>query len=251
MKKNVAVIILAAGLGTRMKSNKAKVLHEIQGNPMIIYVVETARMVAGDNVIVVIGNQAEKVREILSAKGEMIFANQEKQLGTAHAALCALPCIPDHCEEVVILCGDVPLILPDTVSSLVDSHLQAHRDVSLLAVELQDPCGYGRILFDEDNQLIGIIEETDASAEQKHIKLVNAGIYCVNKVFLMNVLPKIRSNNAQAELYLTDMIAIGYEEKRNMGVMIAKDSQEILGINNCQDLEKVDALMKKRMQIIS
>jgi UDP-N-acetylglucosamine diphosphorylase/glucosamine-1-phosphate N-acetyltransferase len=251
MKKNVAVIILAAGLGTRMKSNKAKVLHEIQGNPMIVYVVETARMVAGDDVIVVIGNQAEKVREILSEKAEMIFAYQEKQLGTAHAVLCALPYIPDHCKDVIILCGDVPLILPDTVSSLVDGHLQAHRDVSLLAVELQDPYGYGRILFDEENQLIGIIEETDATAEQKRIKLINAGIYCVNKAFLMKVLPKIRSNNAQGELYLTDMIAIGYQEKRNMGVMVGKDSQEILGVNNCRDLEKVDALMKKRMQIIS
>ena len=112
MKNNVAVIILAAGMGTRMKSDKAKVLHEIQNRPMIHYVVETAQKVAGTNVIVVIGNQAQKVQETLSETEGLIFAYQQEQCGTAHAVLCAMPHIPDHCEEVVILCGDVPLIQP-------------------------------------------------------------------------------------------------------------------------------------------
>jgi UDP-N-acetylglucosamine diphosphorylase/glucosamine-1-phosphate N-acetyltransferase len=251
MQKNVAVIILAAGLGTRMKSNKAKVLHEIQGRPMVLYVVETARKVAGDAIIVVVGYQAEEVRTAISAKEPIIFAYQERQLGTGHAVRCALPYIPVDCEEVVILCGDVPLILPETVLKLVAGHRRGHRDVSLLAVELEDPYGYGRILLDQNDQLCGIIEETDATAEQKQIRLINAGIYCVNKTFLMDVLPKIHSNNSQGELYLTDMVAIGYEEKGNMGVMVAEDSQEILGINSRQDLAKVDAIMQKRMRIIS
>jgi UDP-N-acetylglucosamine diphosphorylase/glucosamine-1-phosphate N-acetyltransferase len=251
MKKNVAVIILAAGLGTRMKSNKAKVLHEIQGRPMILYVVETARKVTGEAIIVVVGYQAERVRAAISAKEPIIFAYQEKQLGTGHAVLCALPYIPADCEEVVILCGDVPLILPETVSELVVRHRRGHRDVSLLAVELEDPYGYGRLLLDQNHQLFGIIEETDATAEQKQIRLINAGIYCVNKNFLLKVLPRLHSNNSQGELYLTDMIAIGYGEKGNMGVMVAEDSQEILGINSRQDLQKVDAIMKKRLRISS
>ena len=112
MRKDVAVIILAAGMGTRMKSDKAKVLHEIQGRPMILYVVETAKKIAGDDVIMVIGNQAEEVRAIVSDTSELIFAYQEHQLGTGHAVLCALPQIPDHCDQVVILCGDAPLIQP-------------------------------------------------------------------------------------------------------------------------------------------
>ena len=123
MKNNIAVIILAAGMGTRMKSDKAKVLHEITDQPMIIYVVDAARKVAGDDVIVVIGHQAQKVRECLSGFDELIFAHQDKQLGTAHAVLCALPHIPDHCEEVVILCGDVPLIQSETIIDLVEDHL--------------------------------------------------------------------------------------------------------------------------------
>jgi UDP-N-acetylglucosamine diphosphorylase/glucosamine-1-phosphate N-acetyltransferase len=251
MENKIAVIILAAGLGTRMKSNKAKVLHEIQGRPMVLYVIETARKVAGDAIIVVVGYQGEKVREAIAAKESIIFAQQEKQLGTGHAVLCALPYIPEDCEDVVILCGDVPLILPETVLELVARHRCARRDVSLLAVELEDPYGYGRILLDQDHQLSGIIEETDATVEQKRIRLINAGIYCVKKTFLLNVLPKIHSNNCQGELYLTDMISIGYKEKGSMGVMVAEDRQQILGINSRLDLEKVNAIMAKRSRIIA
>ncbi len=232
MKNKIAVIILAAGMGTRMKSNKAKVLHEIAGQPMIIYVAAAARKVAGDDVIVVIGNQAQTVRGCLSECGELIFAHQDKQLGTAHAVLCALPHIPDHCEEVVILCGDVPLIQPQTITGLVESHRHAARDISLLAVKLDNPYGYGRVLLDENQQVSGIIEEADATAEQKAIKLINAGLYCIKKGFLLEALPKIRSDNAQGELYLTDIMAIGYREKKKMGVRIAVDHQQILGIHH-------------------
>ena len=127
MKRNVAVVILAAGLGTRMKSDKAKVLHEVAERPMILYVVEAARKAAGDDVIVVVGNQAQKVRDIVSGTAQLHFAYQEEQLGTAHAVLCALPCLPDHCDDVVVLCGDVPLILPETITGLVEDHLRDSR----------------------------------------------------------------------------------------------------------------------------
>lgn len=251
MKSNTAVIILAAGLGTRMKSNKAKVLHEIQGRPMVSYVVETARQVAGNNVIVVVGNQAEKVCQVVSGNEDLLFAYQEKQLGTAHAVLCAVPQIPEPCTEVVILCGDVPLIRPETVSRLIDDHLEAQRDISLLAVELENPFGYGRILLDSNDQLSGIVEEADATSKQKRIKMINSGIYCVNKEFLVRALPQVRSNNAQGELYLTDIIEIGYIAKTTMGVMVGADEREILGVNNLKDLQQVDAIMKTRMRIIS
>ena len=251
MKKNVAVIILAAGMGTRMKSDKAKVLHEIQERPMILYVVETARKIAGDNVIVVVGNQAQKVRAIVSDTADLLFAYQEQQLGTAHAVLCALPQIPELCDLVVILYGDVPLIQPETIAGLVEDHLNARRNISLLAVELDNPCGYGRILLDDNKQITAIIEEADATADQKRIKLINTGIYCIDKAFLLEALPKIRSDNAQGELYLTDIISVGYKEKRNMGVTIGTNCQQILGINTCQDLETVDAIMKTQSRIIS
>jgi UDP-N-acetylglucosamine diphosphorylase/glucosamine-1-phosphate N-acetyltransferase len=251
MRKNIAVVILAAGLGTRMKSDKAKVLHEVAERPMVLYVVEAARKVAGDDVIVVVGNQAQEVREIISETAQLHFAHQEKQLGTAHAVLCALPYIPDHCDEVVILYGDIPLILPETITGLVEDHLANYRDISLLAVELENPFGYGRVLLDDIGQISEIIEESDATLEQRKIKLINSGIYCINKQFLQDALPKIQSNNAQEELYLTDIMAIGYREKRKMGVMIATDNLQILGVNNCQDLETVNKIMKTRMCNIS
>jgi UDP-N-acetylglucosamine diphosphorylase/glucosamine-1-phosphate N-acetyltransferase len=217
---------------------------------MINYVVDTACKIAGGNVIVVIGHQAQTVRECLSEMDELIFAIQDKQLGTAHAVLCALPHIPDHCREVVILCGDVPLIQAQTLTGLVEDHLNDDRDISLLAVELDNPHGYGRVVLDDNQRVCGIIEETDATAEQKAIRLINAGIYCIKKRFLQASLSKIRSDNAQGELYLTDIMAIGYREKKKMGVRIATDYQQILGVNTCQDLELVDGIMKNRMRII-
>ena len=244
MRENIAVIILAAGMGTRMKSDRAKVLHEIKGQPMILFVVDTARKIAGDNVIVVVGHQAQEVRTIVSNTANLLFAYQAKQLGTAHAVQCAMPQIPDHCEHVVILCGDVPLIQPETIAGLVDDHLHAQRDVSLLAVELDDPHGYGRILLDNNRQISAIIEESDATDRQKQIKLINTGIYCISKNFLLDALPQIRPDNAQAEFYLTDIMAVGYQESRNMGVLIGKNSQQITGINTYQDLLEVESIMK-------
>ena len=141
---DLAVIILAAGLGTRMKSNKAKVLHEILGKPMVMYVVEVAKKIAGDNVVLVVGNQAEKVRKVVSEQTNVLFALQEEQLGTGHAVLCAIPQIPSHVREVVILCGDVPLLTEKTLTGLFEDHVKAQRDISLLAVEIENPTGYGR-----------------------------------------------------------------------------------------------------------
>lgn len=251
MENNVAVVILAAGLGTRMKSDKAKVLHEVQGKPLILYVVETARKIAGDDVVVVIGNQARIVREIVSETAELHFAYQEKQLGTGHAVLCALPHIPEHCDHVVILCGDVPLILPETINGLIEEHCDMQRDISLLAVELENPAGYGRVLLDANKQIVGIIEEADATVEQRQIKLINSGIYCVRKEFLSEALPNINPNNAQGEIYLTDIISIGYQNYKNMGLMVGDNCQQILGINTCEDLKVVDAIVKARRRINS
>ena len=246
MKSNVAVIILAAGQGTRMKSDKAKVLHEIAGRPMILYVIDAARNIVGDNVIVVIGHQAQTVRNLISETAQVHFAYQEEQLGTGHAVQCAVPSLPDGCNEVVILCGDVPLIRVATITELIEGHLSAARDLSLLAVEVENPYGYGRVLVDEKRQVIGIIEESDASADQKQIKLINAGIYCINKSFLLKALPRLRTNNAQSELYLTDIMGIGHSENKNIGVMIGTDPSEVIGVNTVQELNRVETIMISR-----
>ena len=244
MNPEIAVVILAAGLGTRMKSNNAKVLHEVCGKPMINYVAETARNIAGHNVVLVVGHQADKVRETVSKLGTFSFAYQKEQLGTGHAVLCALSHIPDHCREVVILCGDVPLIKADTVSALIKSHTDEKRDVSVLAVELEDPTGYGRILLDDNRRVQGIVEESDASAQQKRIRLINTGIFCVKKDFLLRAVPQIKSDNAQGEVYFTDIVEIAYNEKKHIGAAIGGHHLEVTGINTLEELKKVERTMK-------
>lgn len=239
-----AVIILAAGLGKRMKSDKAKVLHEILGRPMILYVVGTATALAGKDVVSVIGNQAEKVRETVSAHYDIRFAVQEKQLGTGHAVTCALPHIPEHAEHVLILCGDVPLITEETLNSLIEDHLAKKHDISVLGVRREDPSGYGRILTDESMNVTGIAEEADATEEQKKIKMINTGIYCVKKEFLADALQKIRPDNAQGEFYLTDIIAIARKEGKNAGVLMTEDADEVTGINTPDELAKVEKMMR-------
>jgi len=251
MKNDVAVIILAAGMGTRMKSTKAKVLHEILEKPMILYVVETAEKVAGNDVILVIGNQADKVRRIVSERSKVRYAYQDKQLGTGHAVSCALSLIPDYCEEIVILCGDVPLLTADTVMQLVDDHVKAKRDISLLAVEKDNPKGYGRVLYDDRDHVSKIVEEADANIKQKQIKMINTGIYCVRKNFLVDTVVKIKSNNAQCEFYLTDLIEMGNKAKKLVGALIGNDDKEFFGINSKKELKEAERMMKNRISIIS
>jgi len=246
-KDNIAVVVLAAGLGTRMKSNKAKVLHEILGKPMIMYVSEIATKIAGKNVVVVVGNQADEVKKTVSERLSVIFSLQEEQRGTGHAVQCAFPYVPDHAEHVIILNGDVPLLTPNTVIELLEDHLLSKRHVSLLAVEVENPKGYGRVLFDNNMHVNEIIEETDATEEQKAIKTVNTGTYCVEKDFLFHSLNKLKSNNAQNEFYLTDIIKIGNSEGMSVGVLIGKDPEEFVGINNPIELMNAERIMKNRL----
>ena len=250
-KEKQAVVILAAGMGKRMKSGRAKVLHKILGKPMIMYVVETANRIAGNNVVLVIGNQADKVREMVSESAEVIFALQKDQLGTGHAVSCALPYLPDHTQEVVVLCGDVPLLTFETVMRLIKDHVKAKRDISLLAVEIDNPKGYGRVLFDKNRNVSGIVEEADASAEQKRIKTINTGIYCIKKEFLFDSLQKVKSDNVQGEFYLTDIVKIGYKEGKVVGVIIGGDGEETIGVNNRHDLMTVENIMRNRLRNIS
>jgi len=245
-EKNVAAIILAAGLGTRMESRKAKVLHELHGRPMVMYVVETAEKCVKDNIILVIGNQAETVRKMVSQHPKVSFATQDDPLGTGHAVLSALPYLSEDIEQVVILCGDVPLITADTVLGLINDHVSARRDITVLGSQIDNPKGYGRILFDENRHVFGIVEESEATKQQKRIKIINSGTYCVKKDFLFDSLKKIKPDNIKGEFYLTDIIEIGYRGGKNIGVLIGSNNNEILGINTRQDLKRVENMMKNR-----
>jgi len=240
---NSVVVILAAGKGTRMKSEKAKVLHHISGRPMIMYVVETAVQISGDNVVIVVGNQGKKVQEVVSQSSDVKFAYQEEQKGTGHAVMIALPVLPEHCQHVVILSGDVPLIRAATIKQLVARHVEQHNEITILGVKLNSPFGYGRIIMNKSGDVEKIVEEPDASETEKNIKIVNSGIYCTNKRFLEISLNRINANNMQNEIYLTDIVGIASMLNKKTGMLICKDHTEVMGVNTREDLQNIEALL--------
>jgi UDP-N-acetylglucosamine diphosphorylase/glucosamine-1-phosphate N-acetyltransferase len=245
---NIAIIVLAAGLGTRMKSDKAKVLHELNGKRLILYIIETSKKIVGKNIIVVVGYQAQLVMKTITLKHDVAFAMQDKQLGTGHAVLTALPCIEQHIENIVILCGDVPLVNTDSLKKLILDHLNTHCDMTILAVQVDDPKGYGRIVVNDKNMVTRIVEETDADENEKKINTINSGIYCIRKEFLFDAVKKIKPANAQGEYYFTDIINIGYQgQKKIQAITIGNDPYEFIGINSCVDLEKAEKIVCTRM----
>lgn len=244
MGKKNAVIILAAGKGTRMNSETAKVLHCIHNKPMIQYVVETAAQLAGDNVVVVVGTQAEKVMAVVSAVNPGVqFARQENQLGTGHAVLCAIPELSENIECVIILCGDVPFMKASTLTDLADTHRKQNNAITIVGATLDNPTGYGRLVTNEANRVRCIVEEADATATEKPIKLINTGIYCVDRNLLERMLIQIKPNNAQNEMYLTDIVGIATKNEWTVGMVTCDDRNEILGINTLQDLQKAEAVI--------
>lgn len=229
-----------------MKSDKAKVLHCLHGRPMVLYVVETAKRVVGENIVIVTGHQAEQVRDTISEFFTVRFAIQEKQLGTGHAVKCALPEIPVHIREIVILCGDVPLVTEDTLIRLIDSHRGNHHDITVLVVEVDIPTGYGRVIVGPDGGVEKIVEEADATEEERRVKTINSGIYCVNREQLEKAVLQIRPENKQNEFYLTDIVGIGKRTGMKIGVLVGTDPDEVIGINSPQDLEMAGKLLEKR-----
>ena len=213
--------------------------------PMIMYVVDTAVKVAGKDIIIVIGNQADKVKEVVSAGADVKFALQEEQKGTGHAVRCALPALSGHCQHVVILSGDVPLIKSSTIRHLIDKHVKEINDITVLGVSLDNPFGYGRIVVNMDDWVEKIVEETDASESERFLNNVNSGIYCVGKKFLEKSLSKIKSNNKQNEIYLTDIVEVANNFHKKVGLMICNDQTEVMGINTPHDLLKIETMQKE------
>jgi UDP-N-acetylglucosamine diphosphorylase/glucosamine-1-phosphate N-acetyltransferase len=228
-----------------MKSNKAKVLHDILGRPMISYVVDIAQAVAGDNVVLVVGHQADEVRSTIAKQANVQYAFQAEQLGTGHAVMCALPTLPENARHVVVLCGDVPLLRSQTLQRFINDHCSLQRTLSVLAMKLDNPSGYGRIVQDEDGQVIGIVEETDATPAQKAIQLVNTGIYCIDKRFLTTALQNISSDNAQSEYYLTDIVGVAHNTRLPIGVTVGEKPDEFTGINSQDQLEAVESMLHR------
>ena len=236
---NLKIVILAAGQGTRMKSKIPKVLHKVLDKPMLDHVMEAAQVVTNIKPIVVIGHMSDMVREHLGDKAEI--ALQEEQLGTGHAVMMAEHYI-DNEDEVLILCGDTPLIKGETLKEMTKIKSEGYAAVVMSAVE-EDPTGYGRIIRDESDDFMRIREQKDASEEEKAIKEINAGMYIIDGKLLKENLSKLSVNNAQREYYLTDVLEHIKNAGHRIGVYQA-DKMEIMGVNSRLQLSEAERIMR-------
>jgi len=245
--KPLNVLIMAAGLGTRMKSNRAKVLHELGGSPLIAHVARTAQALKPQAIIVVVGHQAEEVkRATVDAVGELAgFVVQEQQLGTGHAAECARNVLENSDSLVLVLYGDVPMIKIETLKKLIEHHNNAGAACTILSVRLENPTGYGRIIRDESGAFQEIVEQRDATDEQRQVKEINSGIYCFESRDLYNALRSVEPANDQGEYYITDVPAIILANGGTVSVFLHTDSREVSGINSRAELAEFENLIRR------
>jgi bifunctional UDP-N-acetylglucosamine pyrophosphorylase/glucosamine-1-phosphate N-acetyltransferase len=240
-------LVLAAGLGTRMKSSRAKVLHEVLFRPMILHVMDTVKTLGLDQTYVVVGHQREKVAELVGRYPAKCII-QEDQLGTGHAVLSAEKELHSFGGTVLILSGDVPLIRPETLQAMLAAHAQNKPVLTLMTTTMDNPSGYGRIMRNSQGRLLGIVEEKDTTNEQKKIKEINAGIYCAEADFLFDALKKVTTDNKQGEMYLTDIVKISIDAGLQVDIFSGAISEEVLGINSRNELAEANKYLQHQQK---
>ena len=242
-------MILAAGLGTRMKSNLAKVLHKLDGRPLIGHVVRTASTLQPRKIYVVVGHQAEDVKAAVeneSGKEQCAFLNQVEQRGTGDAVLTARDALASARSTVLILSGDVPLVRAETLNKLLETHRNEKAACTILTVRMENPTGYGRIVRDANNSFNKIVEQRDATEEERQIREINSGIYCFDSGKLFTALEQVRPTNSQSEYYLTDVPGILKTSKESISLFQHTDAREISGINTRAELAEFENLVRRR-----
>ena len=238
-------IILAAGEGKRMKSNIAKVLHEIDGKPMVEYVIEAARSVNPTKIVLIVGNRMDQVIARLQKSG-VIFAIQDKQNGTADAVKCAQLPFSYFEGELFVLCGDMPLVRGETLQKMLDFHREKGSSATVMTGILDDPAQYGRIVRDTEGEFARIVEYADGDENIRAIKEVNSGTYVFDSAELWPALEKISSDNAQEEFYLTDVMTVLKDKGKTVAAWIVEDSSELLGVNTPEQLKMAETALKTR-----
>jgi bifunctional UDP-N-acetylglucosamine pyrophosphorylase/glucosamine-1-phosphate N-acetyltransferase len=245
----VAAVILAAGQGTRMKSDKAKVLHEICGMPMVAHVLSALSEVSPEKTVVVVGHQAETVKERLSLDDVhhegLEFALQAEQLGTGHAVQQAQPALEGFDGIIMVLTGDTPLLKKDTLAEFVKYHMGSGAAATVMSAEVDDATGYGRILRDEGGNLLGIVEHKDATEEQRKIGEYNSGLFCFDSDMLFKALDRVDRKNVQGEYYLTDVMGILRGDGLKVAVFRIADANEVIGINTLEQLAMAEKVMQE------
>ncbi len=242
----LVTVIMAAGKGTRMKSDRAKVLHELCGRPMICYPIDAARAIGSGRIVVIVGHQADAVKEA-TADMNVEYAEQREQLGTGHAVMQSAPLLKGFTGTLLVLAGDTPLITARTLRGLIDTHAEQKAAVTILTAVMEDPHGLGRIVRDEDGQVSRIVEEKDATNEERNISEVNSSIYCFDATRLFDALNHVTTDNQQGELYLTDTIGILRGSGGWIAGKAADHADDTTGINTVEQLEHASRILQSRM----
>jgi bifunctional UDP-N-acetylglucosamine pyrophosphorylase/glucosamine-1-phosphate N-acetyltransferase len=243
----IAALILAAGKGTRMKSELVKVMHLLEGRPMVSYPVAVARALGAERVALVVGHQADKVREWSAGDALIAIVLQEEQLGTGHAVASAAGFLEECDGDVLILCGDVPLITEETLRALMMVHTEHGGAVTILTARVADPFGYGRVIKDATGRVLRIVEHKDATAAEREVNEINSGIYCVNATFLRDAITKIGNDNAQKEYYLTDIIGLATGQGHACHTFTVDDPAEVMGVNDRVQMATAGAMLRRRI----
>ena len=241
---NFKAIVLSAGKGTRMKSKLPKVVHKVCGKEMVNHVITASKSAGVQEVVTILGHQHDIVESVLPEGTVSVI--QKEQLGTGHAVKIAKEHIKDD-DTVVILCGDTPLVKGDTLKKLFSYHLENDFHATVLTAETENPRGYGRIIRDNNDKLLKIVEEKDANSQEKLIKEINSGIYCFNGKSLREALDLIKNDNSQGEFYLTDTIYIMRDKGLNVGAFKGSDIEEVIGVNSKVELAKAESIMRKQI----
>jgi len=238
-QSELVAVVLAAGKGTRMGSDLPKVLHTLHNEPLVVHPIRAARRAGAGLVVVVVGHGAAEVEAALVGAPGLRFALQAEQRGTGHAVLCALPAIAEHGGDVLILSGDVPRLRAGTLRALASACRESPGGLALASFTPIDATGYGRVVRDEQGRVLAIVEERDASPEQRRILECNAGVYCASAELLRRELPRLGSSNAQGEIYLTDLVAVA----AGQGVTaLSVPADEVAGVNTREQLAALAAL---------
>lgn len=245
---NRYAIILAAGKGSRMKSlleNKSKVSYEILGVPLVKYVLNSLSPLGIKKIVTIVGFGGETSKAIVEGESAVVW--QREQKGTGHAIMQTRPELENEKGETIILCGDTPLLKSETLEKLLNDHVASNNMLTVLGAQIDNPFGYGRLIIDENGKLVKIVEQKDASEEERKVNIVNTGVYVFDNELLYKYLNELKPNNKAGEYYLTDLIEIFAKEGHRVGVSIMHGDEEMLGINDRVQLAYATKLMKKRI----
>jgi bifunctional UDP-N-acetylglucosamine pyrophosphorylase / glucosamine-1-phosphate N-acetyltransferase len=242
---NTYAIVLAAGQGTRMKSDLYKVLHPVCGKPMVAHVIDNIKKLEAKRIVTIVGHGAEQVEQTLGAKSEYVL--QEEQLGTAHAVGQAESALGNLEGTTIVVCGDTPLIRSETMEALIAHHNESGAKATILTAHADDPTGYGRIVRGEDGQVLRNVEHKDATDEELVVTEINTGTYCFDNKSLFETLKKVTNDNAQGEYYLPDVIGILQAEGARVSAHVTNDFSETLGVNDRVVLSQAERVMRNRL----